>query len=77
MKTKKVNVKKVLTAIYCIEPTGHGIDKLYYNDIFSAKYESIFLLHTGLYTGQVLSQLTVKDKEIINKFIDDHNSLFF
>ena len=66
--------KKVLNAIYCIEPFG-GITKLYYNDIFSGKYDDIFLLHTGLYSGQILSQLTDNDKKIINDFIDQSNDL--
>lgn len=64
--------KKVLNAIYCIEPIG--FDKLYFNDIFSGKYEDIFLLHTGLYTGQVLDSLSKKDKKVVNDFIDMCNS---
>lgn len=70
---KKVGIKKVLTAIFCIRPFGEGIDKLYYNDIFSGKYDDIFRLHTGLWTGEVLSQLTVADKKKINDFIDESN----
>jgi TM2 domain-containing membrane protein YozV len=69
--------RKVLNAIFCIEPFGFGIDKLYYNDIFSGKYDDVFLLHTGLYSGQVLSQLTDEDKKDINDFIDDNNSLLY
>ena len=71
----KVSIGKVLAAIFCIEPFGEGIDKLYYNDIFSGKYDDTFILHTGLWTGEVLSQLTVADKKKINDFIDDNNSL--
>lgn len=65
--------KKILNAIYCIEPIE---DKLYYNDIFSGRYDDVFLLHTGLYTSQVLSSLTDSDKKVINTFIKNQNKLF-
>jgi hypothetical protein len=77
MKTKSESkttllCRQALAAIYCIDVVGN----LEYNDIFSGKYDDIFLLHTGLYTGQVLSKLTKDDKVVINDFIDETNFLF-
>lgn len=72
---KKIEIGKVFSAIFCIEPFGFGIDKLYYNDIFSGKYDGDFKLHTGLYTGEVLSMLTESDKKKIHAFIDEHNMM--
>lgn len=70
-KTTLLSTTSVITAIYCIDVVGN----LEYNDIFSGKYDDIFLLHTGLYTGQVLSKLTKDDKVVINDFIDETNFL--
>lgn len=64
-------MKKVLNAIFCIEPVG--LDKLYFNDIFSGRYDDVFLTHTGLYTGQVLSSLSKSDKKVVNDFIKNEN----
>jgi len=64
---KKKDLAKVFSVIYCIE------GELNYNDIFSGKYEDLFLLHTGLYTGEVLRELTNKNKEAIKKFINETN----
>lgn len=72
LKTTLLSTTSVITAIYCIDVVGN----LEYNDIFSGKYDDIFLLHTGLYTGQVLSKLTKDDKVVINDFIDETNFLF-
>lgn len=71
MKTKKPrNLKKKIAAvIFCQETT------LTYNELFSAKYEDAFLLHTGLYVGEALRLMSESDKIFVKSFIEEHNYL--
>jgi hypothetical protein len=67
--------KKVYNAIFCIEPVE--LDKLYFDDIFSGKYDNVFLLHTGFSTQEILDSLSVKDKKAIDEFINMHNFIIY
>jgi|688.fasta_scaffold578078_2 hypothetical protein len=59
--------KKIASVIFCID------NQTSYNDVFSGRYEDLFLLHTGLYTGEALMMISESEKEFVKEFINNHN----